>query len=44
MISQAIDAVDPKLINPATKGMLHDRLRTELFADLGLRPGTVIVP
>jgi hypothetical protein len=43
-VSSAIHAVDDSLISPAIKGAMHDRLRTELFVDLGLNLDDVIVP
>ena len=43
-VSRAIDAVDDRLINAATKGALKTRLDAEIFSGLGLSPGTVVVP
>jgi hypothetical protein len=44
MVSRAIDQADPSLINVQTKGALQDRLRSELFQELGLSPNDVIIP
>jgi hypothetical protein len=44
MVSRAIDQADPSLINVQTKGALQDRLRSELFQELGLTPNDVIIP
>jgi hypothetical protein len=43
-VKAAALAVDPALMTDPMKGILIDRLRTELFVELGLQPGTVIVP
>ncbi len=43
-VSNAIDAVDRNLIDVSVQGAMHDRLRSELFSDLGLSPDLVIVP
>ena len=42
MVSRAIEQADPKLINVQTKGALQDRLRSELFQELGFSPNVVI--
>jgi hypothetical protein len=44
MVVNALRAVDPNLINNATKGAIEDRLRQELFQDLGLQPLDIVVP
>jgi hypothetical protein len=43
-LSNAINAVDPELINPAVQGAILDRIRTELFVELGLNSNDPIVP
>jgi hypothetical protein len=42
-VSRAINAVDPALINNEVKGAILDRLRTELFVELGLNLNDVII-
>jgi hypothetical protein len=44
MVVGALRAVNPNLINNATKGAIEDRLRQELFQELGLRPWDIVVP
>jgi hypothetical protein len=43
-LSSAINAVDPALISPALQGVILDRIRTELFVELGLGWNDIIVP
>lgn len=43
-VSRAINAVDDQVINAGVKGAINDRLRTELFVDLGLDLDDVIIP
>lgn len=42
-VSRAVDGVSDSLINPSVKGALHDRLRSEIFVELGLAPGDVVL-
>jgi len=43
-VSRAVNSVDDNLINAGVKGAINDRLRTELFVDLGLNASDVIIP
>ena len=43
-VSRAINAVDDRLIDAEVKSIINDRLRTELYVDLGLQPQDVIIP
>jgi hypothetical protein len=43
-LSNAINAVNPALINSAIQGAILDRIRTELFVELGLNWNDPIVP
>jgi hypothetical protein len=43
-LSSAINAVNPALISPALQGVILDRIRTELFVELGLGWNDIIIP
>jgi len=38
-VSRAINAVDDQFNDAGVKAAINDRLRTEMFVDLGLDPG-----
>ena len=42
-VSRAINAVDDQVIDAGVKGAINDRLRTEMFVDLGLDLDDVII-
>jgi hypothetical protein len=42
-VAGAIDAVDPSLLTRQAKGALKERLYVEIYRELGLSPGDVIL-
>ena len=43
-VAGALNAVDDSIIDVGVQGAINDRLRIELFVELGLRPDDIIVP
>lgn len=43
-VSEAVNRVDPRLMSNDLKGAINDRLRTELYSDLGMTASFVLVP